>query len=365
MSALHHNQFFRHFLFGNNVSGKAGAEAIAQYVKAHPGTFETWYLAGNNLDAESIRIMCEAWVSSPALKALWLKRNPIHVEGARALAQLLMTHKPLKILDLDNCGLLDEGVQTLCEGLLHCPSLRHLYLGSNGIGPPGAHGLASVLAQDNCALESLFLSTNRLRDEGADLLAIGLRRNNSLQRLILSSNSIESLGVIALAEAISTHPNLRVVCFGKTASTMDMGELPNRMGHEGAKAIADMLRANPRIQLLSVVHNSLDASDMNLIAEAAASHEALLQLDMAEHEERYNSQLRAQLYQRLTRNVRALHGEDVSYKSFLRLFRNSYRNIPEVAHIHSIYRTADFTRQNRRQLVKRWPRDKIEFEEKN
>lgn len=366
MAALENNQFFKHFLFGNNVSGKSGAEAIAEYVKRHPyrGDFETWYLAGNDLNAEAIQIMCEALTSSKALKALWLKRNPVHTDGAQHLAKLLAAHQSLEILDLDNCGLLDDGVKVLCKGLEQNSSLRHLYLGANGIGSGGAAQLSSVLSEDHCSLESLFLSTNRFGNDGAILLAVGVRQNKSLQRLILSSNSIESVGVVILADAISSHPKLRTVCFGMYASTEDMGELPNRMGHEGAVAIAAMLHANPRLQVLSVAHNALEATSMSLIAEAAAVHPSLLHLDLIEYKVTYDPLLRARVQRQVLRNVRRIYGDDMSYQTFLRFYLHSYRNIPQIAHIRSIYRTADFTRQKRRQLVKHWPQGKINLVDK-
>lgn len=367
MSALEHNQYFQHFLFGNNVSGLEGAQAIAEYVKSHlgRGQFQTWYLAGNDLNAQAIHILCEAWTMSEALKALWLKRNPIHVEGARSLGQLLATHRSLEILDLDNCGLLDEGVDALCAGLTLNTTLRHLYLGANGIGPAGAEYLGRLLANDGCPLESLFLSTNRIGDEGAVHLAIALRKNQSLQRLILSSNTIESLGITALANAIAHHPTLRTVCFGVYASTEDMGELPNRMGVVGAFAIADMLRGNPRLQVLSVAHNALDAAQMNLIAQAASEHPTLLHLDLIEHKTKYDPEIRKSLYRHLLQNIRQIYGDDMSHQSFLRYHLHRHRNIPQVAHIRSIYRTADFQRQRRRQLEKRWPENKIDLIDKD
>lgn len=361
MSALEHNQYFQHFLFGNNVAGLDGAKAIAQYVNSHlgQGEFETWYLAGNDLHADAIHLLCDAWTKSSTLKALWLKRNPVHAEGARALGRMIASHPSLEILDLDNCGLLDAGVEVLCEGLATNTTLRHLYLGANGIGPVGAEKLAQILSSETCALESLFLSTNRIGDEGAVHLAIALRKNQSLQRLILSSNTIESLGITALANAIAHHPTLRTACLGVYASTEDMGELPNRMGVVGAFAIADMLRANPRLRVVSVAHNGLKVADMNLIATAASQHPVLLHLDLIEHKTKYDPEIRKNLYQRLLQNIRQIYGDDMSHQSFLRYHLHRHRNIPQIAHIRSIYRTADFQRQKRRQLKKRWPENKI------
>lgn len=362
MDALKDNKFFEHFLFGNNVSGRAGADAIADYLR-RGSKFRTWYLAGNDFDAECMRVLCQALKGSDAVRALWLKRNPIRPEGAPFLADYLSVNRTLTLLDVDNCGLLDEGMNHLCLALADHPTLLHLYASGNGITAEGARSLFPVLAAEHCRLESLFLCSNRLGDDGAAALAVGLLKNRSLVRLMLSSNRIESVGAGELAVAVATHPSLHTLGLGLALNTDDLGELPNRIGAEGAHALGEMLMKNPRIRVLTLDRNGLDATTLNIFASLACAHPGLLYLHLGEENTPMDPQVRQGLMRSMQTNVKRTHGADMDYSTFLRYHLHDYRNVPEIAHIRSIYRTAQFTRQGRRHMVKRWPDNAIKIEE--
>lgn len=348
MCALEHNQYFRHILLGDNDFGSEGAKAMAQYVRSHlgHGEFETWYLPGNELSAESMHILCDAWTVSSALKALWLSRNPLGVEGVCPVRQLLVNHTSLEVLDLDECALLDRGVEVLCEGLASNKSLRHLYLGVNRIGPAGAANLARLLASDECSLKSLVLDRNRFGDEGAVHLAEGLRSNKSLERLIISSNNIGPLGITAVANSIAQHLQLRTVFMGDhhiRPRYRSEREPSNCIGVAGALAIVDMLRRNPRLQVLSVTHYLLHDDEMICIAEAVAEHPALLDFDLCLRD--WNAELGVKVHARLMRNIRQLYGDDMSYESFLDHHLEGHRNIPQIIHTCSILYAPTLLRQ--------------------
>jgi len=70
----------------------------------------TWYIAGNEIDAEGIRPVCEALHHHPLVNQLWLKRNPLRPEGAVHIANLIKNNSVLQVIDLVNTGLLDRGM---------------------------------------------------------------------------------------------------------------------------------------------------------------------------------------------------------------------------------------------------------------
>jgi len=167
MDSLVNNQHIKHFLLGNNIVDLAGAKAIADFIShPHQSQIETWYLAGNRIDAQGIELISKALQNEQHCKALWLKRNPLKAKGAKHLGQLLAQNQCLEILDLHNTGLLDDGIAYLFDGLKDNRSLDLLYIDANGISSRGAQSIAdyfSHLAKLNePGISSLFCGINRL-----------------------------------------------------------------------------------------------------------------------------------------------------------------------------------------------------------
>ena len=75
---------------------------------------ETWYLAGNCIDGETMHRIADALEHNTVCKSLWLKRNPIGPKtGAEALGRLLARNRHIEVLDLHNTGLCDAGMVAL------------------------------------------------------------------------------------------------------------------------------------------------------------------------------------------------------------------------------------------------------------
>ena len=112
--------------------GPIGAKRIAKFVAEHPNKIETWYLAGNCISTADFRFLATAFISSPAITNIWLKRNPLGSNAASALVELITRTPHLRTLDLDQTELGDAGVAELFSGLaakdLHDLPLRNIYL---------------------------------------------------------------------------------------------------------------------------------------------------------------------------------------------------------------------------------------------
>ena len=176
LDSLETNTFVRHFLLGNNIIGPRGAKRIARFVEDNPDRMETWYLAGNCIDDTGLSLLTEAFVKSPAITNVWLKRNPLTAEAAQDLFRLLTLTPNLRTLDLDQTSLGDAGATTLFQKLgAHGNSipLQYLYLNANGISVSGATQLGAYLSSPCCQLRGLYLSLNPLGDRGVQALAKG------------------------------------------------------------------------------------------------------------------------------------------------------------------------------------------------
>ena len=366
MQSLRPNRHVVHFLLGNNIIGRAGADSIASFLRdrrAQPDipAIRTWYLAGCDFDGESMRQLVDEWQHDAAVEAIWLKRNQLSLSGAQQVARLLSSETcgRLRILDVDNTGLLDEGAIAVFEALKENQSVRHLYISANGLGPEAARSAADYLQHVRAkyprvkGLRSLFMSVNRFGDEGAILLAGALSHQPHLKRLVLASNRIESAGVVALASALEHNDVLQVLDLGLYTSTGDLGELPNRMEDTGAAALARTLAVNSSLRYLSIAHNGLTTDAYHVMADAVQQSRTLCYLEMVERGQPRLERKWAEIQSTLKSNAQRLYG--MTESDFTHFALHGLRNIRSCKDIVSVYRTRDFTKSRRALLVKRWP----------
>jgi len=335
LGALMHTDRVKRLLLGNNIVGDDGAAAIAGFLRErNDSPLDCWYIAGNRIGPRGIAEVCDALATDTRVTSLWLKRNPLRAAGMVPIARLLRTNTTLEVLDLVNCGLLDEGLEIVLGALMGPganKTLRHLYIGTNGITARSAPLLARYLAED-CTLESLFLSCNRLGDEGVSLLARGLAANRTIQRVSLASNCIGPDGAAALAAALAEHPSITLLDLGFTKATVAVGELGNYIGDPGAAALADMLRTNTTLRSLDLLHNYISQVGVNHLREALAVNHTLVWLQLTQFGKLHNEPGKEALRLALQRN-RARVPEDQQERL------EAVNLPPHITEIYSVYRT--------------------------
>lgn len=270
--ALVNNDKIEHFLYGNNIMGIDGCRAIKELLLNNNSIskIKTWYLAGNDIDAEGMKLLVDGLYDNNDVKELWLKRNPIKAEGARYLANLLKNNTSIETLDLDNTGLMVQGLIHIVNGLLFNRTLRNLYMDANGITDvTPLIGYFSILTAINeHGIDSLWLGINRIVDREAILLIYTLSKYKHLKRLCLGSNMLTSETARAIYFAFKDHPNLEVLDLGKYKSTTDMGEIPNILRDEGAFWIAKLIRENESLRYVNMSYNGLTDVGVRYLIDA-------------------------------------------------------------------------------------------------
>lgn len=227
VESLRTNTFITHFLLGNNIIGPHGARCIADFLKEFPNRMDTWYLAGNCIDAASFKLLVDEWIHSTSVTNIWLKRNPLKTAAANDVFRLITGAPNLRTLDLDQTELGDDGIAEVFTKLAqHSPakplSLRHIYLNAVGISVKAATAIAEYLAAPQCTLESLYCTNNPIGDKGVVALAAGLKKNKTLSRLTLASTGMSDEGAIALCEALYDHPNMATLEICQSYATQDL-----------------------------------------------------------------------------------------------------------------------------------------------
>jgi hypothetical protein len=91
-------------------SAKAGADALASLDLDKSQTIQTWYLAENAINGDSMGSVTGAFQLNNTADSLCLNRNPIKADGATHLGRMLLFNMSLQLLDLNNTGLLNDGV---------------------------------------------------------------------------------------------------------------------------------------------------------------------------------------------------------------------------------------------------------------
>lgn len=249
----------QHFLLGNNVVGDTGATAIAEMVRARSATtvpLETLYLAGNEITATGAADLARSLESDTTVTSLWLKRNPLGPAGVEKLATMLRSNSTLEVLDLVNTSAGDEGVEALFDVLRENTVLRVLYLDANAITARGAHAIADYF--------------RFLKAEGR----VGLTG------LFLGINRLGDDGATALADGIRNCQPLQQI---------DLGS--NRIQSDGLRSILDAVSTIKSVQSLGLglykstsdmgeLPNYFDGEGVDMLTQYLRSHHNISLLDI-------------------------------------------------------------------------------------
>ncbi|EPE34371.1 RNI-like protein [Glarea lozoyensis ATCC 20868] len=361
MDSLEPNTQITHFLLGNNAISTTGAKRIAEFVEKYPDRMETWYLAGCHITRYGLSLLVPQIVKSTKITNLWLKRNPLGPNSSALLAELVLNTKNLRTLDLETTELGDKGTCEFIDGIVGKPSsLKHLYLNASGIGKNGCVSLGRYLADSNCILESLFISTNPLGDAGIKELAPGLKANRTLKRLMIGSTGLTSDGVSALAHAlVDSEAPTRAIELGASQTTRAHGQRYNYIDDGCVEALKRLIM-KPSMRWLGLGRTIFSIAGLQDIRSAVIKSE-LVTFEVHSIEvnaiksgpglsgefegESITKSPSLEVRKALTRNQLKYYPKYESYDDFLNSedFR-FIRNTSDVRKIDSMYRT-----MNRRQ----------------
>lgn len=358
MNALKTNTQIKHFLLGNNITGLAGGKAIGNYLShEHPNKIITWYLAGSDFTSEAIKYIVDGFIdgNDKNCNALWLKRNPIYSEGMAHIKRLLENNNTIKILDLHNVGLglrqsayiekynnfdkylTDSGIDMLCEGLKINETLRHLYIDANGLGLMATQIIANYfkfkIDHGLRGISSLWISMNKLGDDGVNILCDTLRDYPYLKRLNLGSNYISEIGMKYISEAFKNHTKIMVLDVSLYKSTADMGAVCNNISDAGVPYICDLIIHNKSIRYLNISMNNISSDGISQIADALDNNNSIWYFHYTQYGHNVNPEVVKKINAILERN-HSIYPDITFGSDHMRLLKHSRK----IINIDSIYR---------------------------
>ncbi|MFB9303445.1 hypothetical protein [Kibdelosporangium philippinense] len=190
-------------------------------------------------------------MASPGVvRGLWLKHNPIGAKGVRAIADLIATGHAPATIDLVQTGIAAPVLSGLVDALASTRVVKRLFLSGNHLGS------ADVLGRlvSDCGLEELYLSACGLGDNGALVLASGLKPG--IRRLSFASNRIGPSAAVEVVRAAALS-GVEVLDMGRVKTAGVLGAGDNRFDAVG---IADALCASAhRLWHFDFRHTGMDS----------------------------------------------------------------------------------------------------------
>lgn len=293
--------------------GNDGAKVVAQaWAKGLRLTQITFWDTG--IGDEGAQALSEVLQHDKHLKLIRFSYNKIGDIGAGILGKALVTNTTLETLDLGaNDSITDHGAIQIAEALLKNNNLKFIHLGCPRVTTACIphfiealqknntslidlwkdgdifsknevlgkllqrnKNLANILSQlSNPELSELDLSSKGMGDLEAKAIANKLKINRTLTHLNLSSNDIDAEGAKEIAEALKVNRSLTRLNLTHN----------RRIGNEGAKALANVLKSNINSTLteLFLNQNEIGLEGAIAIAEAIKVNLSLAYLNLWEN----------------------------------------------------------------------------------
>lgn len=153
--------------------------------------------------------------------------------------------------------------------------IKSLYLSGLSLGPSCIRLLIELIYRHPRYI-NLDLSLNRIRDKGASFLAQFLAIDPPVICVDLRSNAITSDGSSMIFKALTGNTHITTI----DISAID-GIDRNRVGTQGATAIASVLKKNDILSSLTISMCGVSEEGCGFIGPALASNKSLLYLDLS------------------------------------------------------------------------------------
>ena len=162
----------------------------------------------------------------------------------------------LQELIFTNCNINAEVADDIAVALSFSTQLQKIDISKNCFQSVGIKKIAKTLKHIS-TLKKLFISSNNITDEAADDIAAVISFSTQLQELDVSNNSFQSVGIIKIAKSLQHTSTLKKLYIGN-----------NNITDKAAGDIAAALSFNVQLQELDISKTALQAKGLMKIAQA-------------------------------------------------------------------------------------------------
>ena len=258
------------------------------------------------LTAEAVLCLCTALHGNRTLRTLDLHDNGARGRGGKAVAALVAANTALRVLDMSNNDMPRPAMRSLALALAGNTHLLSLNVSYNAaVGKRSGEGKCFGEAlKKNTVLQALRIAANGFSASDVCALLTGLKENETLTALDLSSNTVGQDGQELLADLLTFHDHivwlgldatavgpacefLHALAAARTLSHVSLSH--NSLGQEGAKRIARVLQTSPTLQRLDLTHTRLGYEGMQQVLHALAQNTYLYSLHLSVREDGYDT----------------------------------------------------------------------------
>ena len=230
----------------------------------------------NGVTGPSVVSLFKALERNTCLKTLDLSDSYITAgEYSEAVGQaiegMLRVNQCLQVLKLSGCDLHDTVIGYIATGLTHNTTLQELDIGHNySVTSDGWVQFFQTIQKGTTSLQKLDISSNKLQSEGVIALSQMLLHNKTITALTIrsiSSSATITEAWIQLFQVLRQHPTLSILDISK-----------NNLGREGSIALGECLHHNKTITVLdasgcSLTDDVLKAMATNLSHKSSSLRE--------------------------------------------------------------------------------------------
>ena len=281
----------------NNGVTDVAAGSIAELF-SHNNCIQELALGDNCFQFRGIMKIAKALETVSGLTCLKVNNCNITDQAAEGIAYVLAQNTDLQVLDLNGNKLRTNGFGNIATGLQNNSSLQELHLADNNATKTGAIYVAAIVSHSTnlqvlnlngnnlqtegtrvvlnnlrsiSSLTKLYLSDNNITEDAADDIAVVLSHNNNLQVLDLSTNSLNSMGIMKITKPLQNMASIAELHIGDNNITTD----------EGCNYISTILSYNTYLTVLNLNGSTFQSAGIALLANGLQNTYTLLQLELA------------------------------------------------------------------------------------
>jgi Ran GTPase-activating protein (RanGAP) involved in mRNA processing and transport len=155
-------------------------------------------------------------------------------------------------LDLCKQKLGVQGLELVAKALQSNLVIKHLLLGTNAFGNPGAAAVAALLAVNN-TIETVYLGCNYIEHAGCKVICEALEENQTVKSVWFKRNPIGAESMPSIIKLLSKNKRVRTI------------DLVNTCTGEGFHTLLEYLENNDTIERLYLSGNYLTATTMKYV----------------------------------------------------------------------------------------------------
>ena len=170
-------------------------------------------------------------------------------------------------LNISDTNITDEVADDIAGIIYSNTLLQELDISKNSLQTTGIIKIAESLQQSVSTLKKLYINSNSITGEAATDIAIALNSNTHLQELNISNNFFRTIDIVIITKALHDIVTLEKFCLSY-----------NNVSDEAADDIATVICSNTRLQEFDVSKSYLQSTGASKIAEALQNISTLQKL---------------------------------------------------------------------------------------